>query len=303
MAVKNKKKLIIGVENQALPLAQANLVRDTLSNYYPEYEFHIQAVQLQNSALFNSPRYNQNLDRNATNELEMALRSHSIDCIVRNVKNLPLELPSDVTLAAYLPREDARDALVGSRIEHILPSAVIGFDCLLCAALFNTIRPDINIVIAIREIKAVFERFRSGEYNAIVLSAADLKWLGLEYEISEYLDPRVIIPAAGQGIIAIETNAGAKKMQDIVSKIHHDPTYYCAMAERAFVREIWQKFAIPVGAHAEIIDASLQLSVVLAPETGLPLYGNSFGLPEHAERIGQELAFVMLRNDSFSAES
>ncbi len=303
MAQRNKKKLIIGAKNQTLTIAQANFVRDMLSNYYPEYEISIQSAPFSNDRIFNAPRFNPKPDLNSPDELEIALRSHTIDFAVRNLKNLPLQLPSDMVLAAYLPREDSRDALVGSRLKHILPSAVIGFENVLCAEIFKNMRPDIHIVIAIREISAIFERFRSGEFNAFVVSAADLKWMNLEREIAEYLDPRVHIPPAGQGVIVLETAASAKKIQNIVSKIHHEPTYYCAMAEIAFVRKIWQKYTLPASAHAEIIDSELHLSAVLAPEIGHPLYGSSFGKPENAERIGEELALIMVNNENFAAES
>jgi hydroxymethylbilane synthase len=181
-------------------------------------------------------------------ELDAALIDGTVDCAVHSAKDVPAELPKGIVIAAVPPRADPRDALCGAATLAALASgARVGTSSLRRAAQVRALRDDLAVVDLRGNVDTRLGKLEDGDYDAIVLAAAGLERLGLG-AAGTPLDE--LVPAAGQGCLAVTTRAGE---QSLVAAID-DPTAARALAtERALVRALEADCHTPVGAHAQVL--------------------------------------------------
>jgi hydroxymethylbilane synthase len=197
-----------------------------------------------------------------TAELESALREGRIDVAVHSLKDLPTQEGHGLTVAAIPERADPRDALVmqdGGTLTSLRKGAVVGTSSLRRMAQLRRVRPDVEI----RDIRGnVDTRVRKclelGEYEAIVLACAGLDRLGRGEVISERLGYEVMLPAPGQGALAVQCLA-SEQIESVVRRLDHLPTQMCVMAERAVLAALGGGCSVPVAAIAELEGSTLRL--------------------------------------------
>ena len=235
-------------------------------------------------------------------ELELALREKQADFAVHSCKDLPSSLPEDMTLAAIGPREDPRDAFCSERfasLEELPPGALVGTSSPRRRAQLQAARPDLHFEIIRGNVDTRLRKLRDGEFDAILLAAAGLKRLGLSATYTVPLAVDVVIPAVGQGALAIETRAGDG---DLAARLHAelaDPaTELAVRAERAFLRTLRGGCQAPVGAHATFADGTLAMNAVIAAPDGSQLVRGGFvervATPEEGEALAEALAKKLL---------
>jgi hydroxymethylbilane synthase len=190
-----------------------------------------------------------------TKEIEEALLSGAIDLAVHSSKDLPAALPAGLTLTAFLPREDARDAFISRKAKsvHDLPrGAVVGTASPRRQAMVKRSRPDLAIVPLRGNVETRLRKIDAGEADATLLAVAGLKRLGLLAEAAAILDIDEFIPAVGQGAIGIETRADDAATRALVMAIDDPDTAAAVAAERGFLAALDGSCRTPIAGHARL---------------------------------------------------
>lgn len=209
-----------------------------------------------------------------TEELESGLRAKNLDLAVHSLKDLPTANPPGLVLGAILPRADMRDVLICraglpvTQLADLPPKAKIGTASLRRAAQLRHQRPDIVIEPLRGNVATRLKKLETEGLDATLLAAAGLERLGLTLDTATPLDPREVLPAAGQGALAVQCRADDKAMLDWLAPLHCAATYDCVTAERAFLAALDGSCRTPIAALAQIKGGHLFLTGRLLSEDG-----------------------------------
>jgi hydroxymethylbilane synthase len=206
-----------------------------------------------------------------TKEIEEALLSGAIDFAVHSSKDIPALLPAGLTLAAFLPREDPRDALVSAKAKTLadLPRAArVGTSSPRRQALLMRARPDLRIVPLRGNVETRLRKIDAGDMDAAVLAVAGLKRLGLFSTVATALEVDMFLPAAGQGAIAIETRADDAKAVALAAAVDDPDTHTALAAERAFLAALGGSCRTPIAGHARLAGDALSFRGLVAKTDG-----------------------------------
>ncbi len=209
-----------------------------------------------------------------TQELEAALLSGRVDAAVHSLKDLPTENPAGLTLGAIPARADARDALVsaqGYTLENLPEGARVGTSSPRRAAQLLARRPDLHIADIRGNVDTRLRKLLAGQYDAVVFAVAGLSRLGLDADLGErmrILSPEQMLPAPGQGALAIQCRADADATLGLLAAIEHLPTRNAVLAERAFLAGLGGGCAVPVAAFGVEQGAGIKYQ-----ESGIRLTG------------------------------
>ncbi|HEX5601059.1 MAG TPA: hydroxymethylbilane synthase, partial [Pyrinomonadaceae bacterium] len=232
-----------------------------------------------------------------TKELEDALLDGRIDLAVHSLKDLPTVLPDGLSISAICEREDPRDALVlrtGSEngsLLHLPHGVVIGTSSQRRLAQLKALRSDVVVRDLRGNVDTRIRKLDEGQYDAVILASAGLVRLGLQERISARIAISEMLPAVGQGAIAIETNSDNEFAVQITSRLDHLETRIACLAERAFLRGLGGGCQFPIAAHAVLEGDMLKLDGLVAkPDGSEILRGSLSGTPEAPETLGSTLA-------------
>jgi hydroxymethylbilane synthase len=236
-----------------------------------------------------------------TKELEDALLDRRIDIAVHSLKDLPTIIPDGLAISAICEREDPRDALV-LRAEHRynslreLPAgAVVGTSSQRRLAQLKSLREDVVVKDLRGNVDTRVRKLDEGQYDALILASAGLIRLGLRDRISAAIEPGEMLPAVGQGAIAIETRGDDAVAVAATAKLNHRETELRCRAERAFLRSLGGGCQFPIAAHAVVEGSVLKLEGLVAKPDGSAFIRDQ--LADHFERpedIGSTLAKKLL---------
>ncbi len=205
-------------------------------------------------------------------ELELALREKRADYAVHSCKDLPSALPDDMRLAAIGPRADPRDAFCSERypsLEALPEGALVGTSSPRRRAQLQALRPDLRFETIRGNVDTRLRKLREGEFDAILLASAGLERLGLRATYTVPVPADVLIPAVGQGALAIEVRASDSALAERIHALFADPATETAVrAERAFLRTLRGGCQAPVGAHATFAGGHLTLAAAIAAPDG-----------------------------------
>jgi hydroxymethylbilane synthase len=270
----------IGTRGSALALAQARQVAALLGGSHELIEVTTSGDR--GGVVSDKERW--------VRELDAALLSGEVDCAVHSAKDVPAHVPDGIVIAAVPERADPRDALCGASGLAALPEgARVGTSSLRRTAQLRALRPDLSVLELRGNVDTRLRKLSEGGYDAIVLALAGLERLGRGTE-GVALDE--LVPAAGQGCLAVTTRAGE---ESLVAAIDHERSRRALLAERALVRALDADCHTPVGAHASSLpDRRLALrAFVGAPD------GNAWVRDEldgdDGEELGAEVARRLLR--------
>jgi hydroxymethylbilane synthase len=206
-----------------------------------------------------------------TKEIEEALVDQHIDLAVHSLKDVPTTLDGKFTLAAIMEREDPRDVFVSKKYKSIgeLPrGARVGTSSLRRVAQLKAQRPDLEVLPLRGNVDTRIRKMEEGEYSAIILAAAGVKRLGRMEWLREFLDLRIMCPAAGQGALAIEVRAGDEATLKQLKFLNHEPSRRAVFCERAALNALGGGCQVPIGAYAREEDGTLVLQTVVARPDG-----------------------------------
>jgi hydroxymethylbilane synthase len=247
-------------------------------------------------------------------EIHEALAARRIDFAVHSLKDLETELPPGIVLACTLKREDARDALIlgpgcappepAAPFAALAEGAVIGTASVRRQAQLLGARPDLKIAILRGNVETRLAKVARGEVAASLLALAGLRRLGLQGRASVVLDPEILVPAAGQGIVGVTVRADDIELRELLGGIEDPEAKAVATAERALLASLDGSCRTPIGGHARLLPVApnetrqLQLTGLVARADGSFLLQRSLRGPvDEAARIGAELG-ASLRADS-----
>lgn len=289
-----KDKIVIGSRESLLAVTQSNMVVDYLKKSYPECEVSLITMKTTGDKILDR-RLDQIGGKGLfVKELEVALRDKRSDFSVHSLKDMPMEMPEDLPLVCFSKREDERDVLVlPEGVTELDLSKPIGTSSLRRILQLQKLFPNAKFESVRGNLQTRLRKLDEGQYSAIILAAAGMKRLGMENRISRYFSTDEVIPAAGQGILAIQGRAGedASMFDGFTDK----NATAIALAERAFVRTLDGGCSSPIAAHAVIENDELTIKgLYVKEETNETFYGTKSGKPEDAEEIGAELAKELL---------
>lgn len=269
----------IATRGSALALAQARLVADALGG-----------AELVTLTTTGDRRRDVDDKREWILELEDALLRGEADLAVHSAKDVPADLAEGLVLAGAPRRADPRDALCGATSLRELPDgARVGTSSLRRQAALLAVRPDIEVLELRGNVDTRLRRLREGDFDAIVLALAGLQRLGREDEAGGALDE--LLPAAGQGTLALEARADDDAMLRAVETITDAETLECLRCERALVRELGADCRTPVGALATVVPdgGGLRLSAFVGRVDGSAWLRDEL-LGADPEALGAEVA-------------
>jgi hydroxymethylbilane synthase len=233
-------------------------------------------------------------------EIEEALLAGRVDLAVHSLKDVPADLPAGLVLAAFPPREDARDVLVVRGVGSLvaLPEgAAVGTGSLRRQAQLLALRPDLKVVPIRGNVDTRLRKLDAGEVDAIILAAAGLRRLGLEARITELLPAERMVPAIGQGALALEVRERDLEgpVGAAVRALDHAETRDAVLAERAFLRALGGDCKTPVAAHARLGGGQIRLIGLVASDDGERMVrGEMAGPAADGEKVGAALAEDLL---------
>lgn len=251
----NIDTFIIGTRGSKLALAQAEQVKRELLLAYPDLEVELRIIKTKGDKRLDLS-LNASGDKGLfTKELEEALFAGEIDCAVHSLKDLPVELCSGTSLGAILRREQVNDVLISVRYKSLaeLPNrAIVGTSSPRRAAQLLEQRSDLDIREIRGNVDTRLAKLDNGEYDAIVMAYAGLKRLGLEDRITQILPEVQMVPAPGQGAIAVQIKGDREDHKELLKPLHHDYTARCVEVERYILSKIGGGCAVPFGCNCSV---------------------------------------------------
>ena len=280
-------KLIVGSRGSRLAVIQSELVMKAIADAHPEIELSLLTMKTTGDRILDRP-----LDKIGgkglfVKELDAALRDGRTDLTVHSCKDLPADLPADLPLAAFTRREDPRDALV-LPLGALELRGPIGCSSLRRRLQLEALFPGVETVPVRGNVITRLEKLDRGEFGALVLAAAGLKRLGLEERICRYFTVEEMLPAAGQGILAVQCRAGTDTA--FLKGVGDPEAAACALAERAYIQELDGGCSSPVAAHAVADGGSIAITGLYVDGMGRTSRGDASGPLEQGEALARSLA-------------
>lgn len=249
-----KNVIKIGTRKSKLALIQTDIVKDKIKKAFPEVEVEIVKIDTKGDQILDKSLTSFGGKGVFTAELEAELLSGAVDIAVHSAKDMPMDFPEGLGIGAVLDRADVRDTFVtttGKTLEELEPGSVVGTSSLRRELLIKEINPYVKIKLLRGNVQTRLSKLRDGQYDGIILAAAGIERLGYEKEEGiyyQYLDPEVFLPAAGQGILAVESRTEDVEMAEILAAIHSEKAECLLMAERAFLKTIGGSCNAPAAA-------------------------------------------------------
>ena len=251
----------LGTRASALARAQTACVVELIRAAWPDVACDVTPIQTQGDRTQASGEPLPEIGGKGlfTLELERALRAGEIDLAVHSLKDLPTEETPGVVMGAVCLRQDVRDCLVAQHeltLAELPAGAVVGTSSLRREAQLRALRPDLEIRSIRGNVDTRVRKVHEGEYDAAVLAAAGIRRLGLEGAVTDWLEPETILPAPGQGALAVQCRSEDERALALLAAIDDPGSRATTMAERAFLSALGGGCATPVGAHAGVASPS-----------------------------------------------
>jgi len=290
----------IGTRSSPLAQWQANWVADQLRALGATVE--LVAITTQGDVQQRGPVGAIGLQGVFTKEIQSAVLAGEVDVAVHSLKDLPTETVAGLVIAAVPPRESSADALVTRRAKSLadLPTgARVGTGSLRRQAQLKHLRPDLEIAGIRGNVDTRLRKLRDGQYDAIVLASAGLRRLGLQQQIVELLEPPRMLPAPGQGALALECRADAGNVRELLSRLDDPNSRQAIDAERSMLALLHAGCSAPVGAWARLTGEQLALDGLVADLEGANvLTATASGAAATAAKIGREVAEQLLAQEA-----
>jgi hydroxymethylbilane synthase len=290
--------IVIGSRGSALALAQTSWVRDRIVELFPDSEISIKVIRTSADQNPDASIRSGSTIGVFVKELEQSLRNGEIDLAVHSMKDLPSQIPEELTIAAVPEREDARDVFISQKskkLTELALNSLIGTGSIRRQSQLLALRPDLKIADIRGNIDTRIKKLKSGSYDALVLAHAGLNRLKLQNEITEVLEFKDMLPAPGQGALAIEIRKDDRRVESFVAPLNHEPSFSAVLAERAFLRRIGGGCNVPAAIFAQTMHESMDIEGLVASPDGVEIIRDSVLTSiRDAERAAIDLADSIL---------
>ncbi len=293
-------RLRLGARGSALSVAQATLVQNALGG---EAAVEIVTIRTTGDRL-SAEGAPIGWKGDFTKELDEALLDGRIDLAVHSLKDVPSAIPQGLALAAVPLREDPRDVLLSHPrrgFADLPDGARVGTSSPRRRAQLLAARPDLEILDARGNVDTRIRRMQEGRFHALVLARAGLARLNRLDDIAEVFSENLVLPAVGQGALAIVTRAEGGQARAIALALDHAPSHRAILAERAFLAELEAGCRAPVAGWARVEGDCLSLTgAVFAIDGRKALRGERAGATHEADSLGRALAQDLLARGAAS---
>lgn len=288
------QQLTIGTRDSALAMWQTNWVREQLQKIYPQLEIQVKPIKTQGDKILDVALAKIGDKGLFTKELEVAMLNGEIDLAVHSMKDLPTQLPKGLMVGAITQRHDPADIVITKgnvKLLDLPQGAIIGTSSLRRQAQLYNMRPDFVLKDIRGNLNTRLKKFQEQDYHAMILAAAGVERLGWANVISERLDPKIFLPAVGQGALGIEIRQGDEDVFQIVQKLSHQHTDIAIRAERALLRTLEGGCQIPIGALGEVSNNKLHLQGLVGSLDGTKIIiADQWGSIDNPEELGIKVA-------------
>jgi len=292
------RPLVIGTRGSSLSLCQTQTVQVRLEERFPGRRFALSPIKAKADQHPEVPLIALGGEGIFVKELEAALLGGRVDLAVHSMKDLPLELPESLTIAAVLEREEPRDAWVcgsGHSFKDAPKGLRVGTSSLRRRSQLLYQRRDLEMREIRGNVDTRLRKLDAGEYDAIVVAACGLIRLGLEARVTAYLDLTSMLPEPGQGALAIEARADDGDVLEMLRVLDEPMSRTCVDAERAFLRALGGGCRVPIAAYAQVVEKQLVLEgAVLTADGSKQLRDQTTGPCESPEAVGEALASLLM---------
>jgi len=297
----NRTTIVIGTRGSELALWQTNWVAEELRKLHPKLSIDIVKIKTTGDKILDSPLSKIGDKGLFTKELENALLEKKIDLAVHSLKDVPTQVSKGLLIGAVCKREDVRDVFIShpkkkyKSLNDVPHGGTIATGSLRrkCQLLHH--RPDLSIADIRGNLATRKQKLEQSNWDGMLLARAGLVRLGWESIITEILEPTFILPAVGQGALAIEIREDDSTLHEIISPMNHEPTMQATLAERALLRTLEGGCQIPIGTFGRIESDILKLDAVVGSIDGKKIVsGKTEGKPASAEELGVSLASELL---------
>ncbi len=291
-------KITIATRKSPLALKQALLVKASLAKQYPKLIIKLLKITTQGDRNLNSPLANIGGKGLFIKELEVAMQQGLADMAVHSAKDMPYKLPNNFALGAILKRENPYDALISGKYNSIaeLPkSAKVGTSSLRRQAQLLALRPDLKLQDLRGNINTRLKKLDRDDYDVIILACAGLLRLNLGSRIKQQLPTSTILPAVGQGALAIEIRHDDKALASLIKPLICKNTTACVLAERAMNARLEGSCSAPIAGFATTKNNQLFISGLVGSITKRKVIkASTTGDISKAQNIGKLLADKLL---------
>ena len=293
------QKIIIGSRGSQLALWQANWVKSELERLHSNADIDIRIIATSGDIIQDVPLAKIGGKGLFVKEIEEALLANEIDLAVHSMKDVPMELPTQLGISVITKRENPLDALIsknGEKLADLPQGATIGTSSLRRSSQLLKYRGDFKIHPLRGNVDTRLRKVEEGKYDAILLASAGLNRLGWANRITEEISHDILLPAMGQGALGIETRLDDTKIYDLISTLNHEQTHYAVSAERSLVGRLDGGCQVPIGAYARVEKGLITLKGLVASLDGEIIYKlENVGPVDDAINIGQELGAQLLK--------
>jgi len=295
-----RQVLRIGSRGSKLALWQAEHIKSLLVGKFPELDVNVIVIKTTGDSKLETPLSDIGGKGVFVKEIEDALLRDQIDIAVHSMKDLPAILPEGLRIAAVAKRDDPRDALISNgdvSFKSLQKGRRLGTGSLRRKVQILIHSPELEIVPIRGNVDTRIRKLRDGEFDSIVLAMAGIRRMGLIEEVTEAFPTDFLIPAPGQGIIAVECRESDTETNNILREINHEETEIASVAERSFLEALGGDCNIPAGCYASIIHDSMKIiGFVASPEAKDMVREEAEGSKANHKSIGRELAKMILGN-------
>lgn len=293
----DRRKIIIGSRGSKLALWQTNLVANELKKLV-SCEIEIKKIKTTGDKILDSPLAKIGDKGLFVKEIEIALSEGRIDLAVHSMKDMPTDIPSDLTIGAVLKREDSRDVLLSRdslSLADLPQNAIIGTSSLRRKAQLLRFRSDFSFIDVRGNLDTRLRKMDSGQFDGMILAAAGIKRMGWSERIAEMISPNICLSAVGQGAIGIEIRKSDDDITSLVGQLNDNQTQVCVLAERVLMKYLEGGCQVPIGALAQLKEEKLIMSAMVASLDGKKYIRDEIsGDPKKGQFLAIELADKLL---------
>jgi len=288
------RKYVIGSRGSELALWQADFVKTRLESLFTEQEFEIKVIRTTGDQLLDIALSKIGDKGLFTRQIETALLNGEIDFAVHSLKDLQTVQPDGLLIGAVCDRETANDVFISKRhksIDELPAGARVATGSLRRKSQLLNFRPDLEVVEIRGNVPTRLKKFQESDLDGLILAYAGIFRLGLEKSVSQLIPFTVMLPAVGQGAVAVEIREGDGEVLELAAKLESGPTRVCITAERSFLRRLEGGCQVPIGAYATIDGGNLYLEGMVGSLDGNVIFRESIsGGTVEAEELGTRLA-------------
>ena len=291
-------RIRIGTRGSNLALIQAGKTKVALLAAFPELDISIDVISTIGDRNTSVPLHQVQTTGVFVKELEQALIAGRVDIAVHSLKDMPSDLPEELAITAVLQRDDPRDALLraaGDSRGHLTGGETIGTSSLRRKAQLLRLFPGVTVVDIRGNIETRLSKLDGGLCDATILASCGLDRARYSERITLRFPEDEMLPAACQGIIAIEQRGRDIEIDRMLERINHPPTLIRARTERAFLRAVEGGCRIPVACHSTIDGEDITITGLVAKEDGsVVIRKSTSGKTDQGAGLAQRLAMAIL---------